>query len=220
MGILQSHAANAVPAAEGMAAENPSHESAALRAERAGRFQRDVAPLLEPLYRRAMSMCRNHSDAEDLVQDAMVKAYGSFHTFAPGTNLKAWLYRIMTNTYINSYRRKQRQPVQYSLEGITDQEVAAHLQRTSAGRVSAEDEAFAVLPDADIKAAMQALPQQLRAVVYYADVEGMRYREIAQIMGTPQGTVMSRLSRGRQHLRRLMVDGASPRHRETLVASA
>ena len=191
-----------------------------LGAERAVRFQRGVAPLREPLYRRAMSMCRNRSDAEDLVQDTMVKAYGSFHTFAPDTNLKAWLYRIMTNTYINGYRRKQRQPVQYSLEGITDQELAAHVQRASTGSASAEDEALAALPDNEIKAAMQSLPQQFRAVVYYADVEGMRYREIAQIMGTPHGTVMSRLSRGRQHLRRLLVDSASLGPRESLPASA
>jgi RNA polymerase sigma-70 factor (ECF subfamily) len=193
---------------------------AATGPERTVRFERDIAALREPLYRRAMRICNNHADAEDLVQDTMVKAYSSFHAYAPDTNLKAWLYRILTNTYISGYRRKQRQPVQYSMEGITDAELAAHARRTSTGQVSAEDEALAALPDTEIMAAMQSLPEQFRAVVYYAYVEGFRYREIAEIMGTPNGTVMSRLSRGRQHLRRLLVDGASSEGRERLSLSA
>ena len=197
-----------------------SSESSRAQGDLAVRFQQDVAPLLETLHRRAKSMCCNRSDAEDLVQDTILNAYSRLHTFAPDTNLKAWLYRILTNTYIDGYRRKKRQPVHFSLEGLTDKDLAAHAQRTSTGSVSAEDEALAALPDTEVKAAMRALPQPFRAVVYYADIEGMRYREIALIMGTPIGTVMSRLSRGRQHLRRLLGDAASPGRRETLTASA
>src|SRR5262249_11450895 len=133
----------------------------------------------------------------------MVKAYSSFHSFTPHTNLSAWLHRIQTNTYINGYRRNQRRPMQCSTEEFSEQQLAAH---TSMGLRSAEDEALAALPDSEITAAMQALPTQLRTVVYYADVEGFRYKQIAEIMGTPKGTVMSRLHRGRRHLRRLLVD--------------
>ncbi|WP_458319829.1 sigma-70 family RNA polymerase sigma factor [Mycolicibacterium brisbanense] len=170
--------------------------------ELAARFQRDVEPLRHTLYRRAMSLCRNHADAEDLVQETMIKAYSGFHTFTPGTNLKAWLSRIMTNTHISGYRRSQRQPISYSMEGLSDEELVNHAQRSGVGPVSAEDEALAALPHTEINAALQALPRQFRAVVYYADVEGMPHRDIADIMGTPRGTVMSRLARGRQHLRR------------------
>ena len=235
MDIVASQAATAAPGAGGTAVEGPSTEvhsysknavsqrnnvADPLGAERALRFERDVAPLREPLYRHALRMCRNHADAEDLVQDTMVKAYSNFHTFLPDSNLKAWLHRILTNTYISGYRRKRWQPVQCSMETITDQELAAHAQHTPTGLVSAEDEALAALPDTEIRAAMQALPEQFRAVVYYADVEGFRYREIAEMMGTPRGTVMSRLARGRQHLRRLLVDGASLGPRGWLPASA
>ena len=175
--------------------------------EKAARFEREVVPLREPLFRRALGMCHNRAEAEDLVQDTMVKAYNKFHSFVPGSNAKAWLYRIQTTTYINGYRRKRRQPVVCSMEGLTDRQLAAHSQRTSTGPVSAEDEALATLPDTEVMAALQSLPEQFRTVVYYADVEGFRHREIAEIMGTPPGTVMSRLARGRRHLRGLLVDG-------------
>jgi RNA polymerase sigma-70 factor (ECF subfamily) len=188
--------------------------------EKAARFERQVAPLRELLYRHALHMCHNRADAEDLVQDTMVKAYSNFHSFAPDSNIKAWLYRIQTNTYISDYRRQRRQPLQCSTDGITDRELAAHEQRTSSGLVSAEDAALAMLPDTEVMAAMQSLPEQFRAVVYYADVEGFRYREIAEIMGTPHGTVMSRLARGREHLRRLLVDSRCPGSRGRLPASA
>jgi RNA polymerase sigma-70 factor, ECF subfamily len=141
-------------------------------------------PLRESLYRHALHMCQNHDDAEDLVQETMVKAYRNFHSFASLSNLRAWLYRIQTNTYINAYRRMRRRPVQYSTDGITDHELATHARRTSTAHVSAEDQALAALPDTEIMAAMRSLPEQFRAVVYYADVEGFRYREIADIMGT------------------------------------
>ena len=178
--------------------------------EKEARFEREIVPLREPLFRRALGMCSNRADAEDLVQDTMVKAYNKFHSFVPGSNPKAWLYRIQTTTYINGYRRKRRQPVVHSTEGLTDRQLAAHSQRTSTGPVSAEDEALANLPDTEVMAALQSLPEQFRAVVYYADVEGFRYREIAEIMGTPTGTVMSRLARGRRYLRGLLVDGGYP----------
>ena len=177
---------------------------------KAARFEREVVPFREPLFRRALGMCQNRADAEDLVQDTMVKAYNKFHSFVPGSNPKAWLYRIQTNTYINGYRRKRRQPVVRSMEGVTDRQLAAHSQRTSTAPVSAEDEALANLPNTGVMAALQSLPEQFRAVVYYADVEGFRCREIAEIMGTPTGTVMSRLARGRRHLHGLLIDGGYP----------
>jgi RNA polymerase sigma-70 factor, ECF subfamily len=179
--------------------------------EKAARFEREVMPLREPLYLHALRMCHNHADAEDLVQDTMVKAYSNFDSFLPESNLKAWLYRIQANTC----RRRRRRPVQYSTDAITDQELAAQAQRTSTRHVSTEDQALAAPPDTEIMAAMQSLPEQFRAVVYYADVEGFRYREIADIMGTPHGTVTSRLHRGRQHLRRLLGDAAHPGRRRS-----
>ena len=183
--------------------------------EKAARFEREVMAHREPLYLHALRMCHNHADAEDLVQDTMVKAYSNFDSFLPGSNFKAWLNRIQTNTYINTYRRRARRPVQYSTDTITDKELAAQAQRTSTQHVSAEDQALAALPDTEIVAAMHSLPEQFRTVVYYADVEGFRYREIADIMGTPHGTVTSRLHRGRQHLRRLLTDAAHPGRRRS-----
>jgi len=154
------------------------------------------------------------------VQETMMKAYGAFHSFRPGSNLKAWLFRILTNTYINGYRRKRRQPVLYSTELVTDQhlaEVYAHCSPT--GMRSSEDEALDLLTDNNIKAAMRALPQQFRDVVYYADVQGFRYKEIAAIMKTPIGTVMTRLHRGRQRLRSLLGDGVSRVQLEPMPAA-
>jgi RNA polymerase sigma-70 factor (ECF subfamily) len=175
------------------------------------RFKRDVVPLHEPLYRRALRMSHNHADAQDLVQDTMVKAYANFHSFRSGTNVTAWLYRILSNTYITGYRRKRGHPMQYSAEQMTDR-LMARAQCASMGSLSAEDQALAALPDTEIKAAMLAVPEKFRAVVYYADVEGFRCNEIAHIMDIPKGTVRSRLSRGRRRLRGLLVgraDGAS-----------
>jgi RNA polymerase sigma-70 factor, ECF subfamily len=184
------------------------------------RFERDVIPLREILYRHAFRLSHNHTDAEDLVQETMMKAYGAFHSFRPDTNLKAWLFRILTNTYINGYRKKRRQPVLYSTEQVTDQHLAeAYAHSAPTGTRSSEDEALDLLPDNDIKAAMQALPQQFRDVVYYADVQGFRYKEIAAIMKTPTGTVMSRLQRGRQRLRSLLGDAAARVELEPLPAA-
>jgi RNA polymerase sigma-70 factor, ECF subfamily len=180
----------------------------ATKAELTARFERDVIPLRAPLYRRAMRLTRNLADAENLLQDTMLSAYVGFHSFREGTNLNAWLHRILTNRYIDTYRQTQRQPVVYLRADITDELLAVNVAHSSTGLRSAEDEAIDTLPDTDIKTAMKALPEQTRLVVYYADVQDLKYRQIAEIMHIPQGTVMSRLHRGRRQLRRQLADVA------------
>jgi RNA polymerase sigma-70 factor (ECF subfamily) len=173
--------------------------------ETRARFEREVVPLSNLLYRQAFRISRNHADAEDLVQETVMRAYAHFESFRSDTNLKAWLLRILTNTYINGYRQRQRQPMHYSTEYLTDQDLSEAKARSAPSALrSAEDHALDLLPDNDIKAAMQALPVQFREAVYYADVEGLRYDEIAALTNAPLGTVMSRLHRGRRQLRTLL----------------
>jgi RNA polymerase sigma-70 factor (ECF subfamily) len=189
--------------------------------QRRTRFERDVVPLGSVLYQRALRMCRNHTDAEDLVQETLMKAYARFDSFQSGSNLKAWLLRILTNTYINVYRQKRRQPVQYSTEHLTDQDLTeANARSVSSAMRSAEDHVLALLPDGNIKTAMQTLPAQFREAIYYADVEGLRYDEIAALMKTPRGTVMSRLHRGRRQLRTLLASTVGDVGPDELPAAA
>ena len=174
-------------------------------------FEDQALVYLDQLYGAALRMTRNPADAEDLVQETMMKAFSAFHQFAQGTNLKAWLYRILTNTYINTYRKKQRQPRISGSDDLEDWQLARAAEHAPAGLRSAEAEALDLLPDTDVKAALAELSEDFRMAVYYADVEGFSYKEIAEIMGTPIGTVMSRLHRGRGQLRELLGDYARER---------
>ncbi|WP_288832929.1 sigma-70 family RNA polymerase sigma factor [uncultured Corynebacterium sp.] len=173
------------------------------------RFTGEAMPLLDQLYGGALRMTRNPQDAEDLVQETYLKAFNAFDSFKQGTNLKAWLYRIMTNTYINSYRKKQRRPLETSADEITDHQLYTSSSHESTGLESAEVEALKSMPNSRISEALNALNEDYRMVVYYADVEGLAYKEIAEVMDIPLGTVMSRLHRGRKQLREMLKDVAN-----------
>ena len=184
---------------------------AELREQTRGLFEEQALPFLDQLYAAAMRMTRNPSDAQDLVQETFVKAFAAFAQYEQGTNLKAWLYRILTNTFINQYRKKQREPYQGTIDELEDWQLGGAESTTAMSGRSAEAEAIDHLPDSAVKEALQSIPEDFRLAVYFADVEGFSYQEIAEIMKTPIGTVMSRLHRGRRLLRELLAGYAAER---------
>jgi RNA polymerase sigma-70 factor, ECF subfamily len=190
-----------------MSPQTTAEDEAALRA----RFERDVLPLLSSLYGAALRMTRNPADAEDLVQETYLRAYRGFAGFQEGTNLKAWLYRILTNSYINTYRKRQREP--QIVDGPDDIDEWYLFDRLGSRSVegSAEEEVLERIPDEDVKRALESLPENFRMPVMLADVEGFSYKEIAEIMDTPIGTVMSRLHRGRKALEKALWETARQR---------
>ncbi len=174
-------------------------------------FEEQAMPFIDQLYAAGLRMTRNPSDAQDLVQETYVKAFAAFRQFTQGTNLKAWLYRILTNTFINGYRKKQREPYQGTIDELEDWQMGGAESTTAMASRSAEAEAIDHLPDSAVKDALQSLPEDFRLAVYFADVEGFSYQEIADMMKSPIGTVMSRLHRGRRMLRELLADYAKER---------
>src|SRR3954463_6933957 len=190
-----------------MAQPAATHEDPALRE----RFERDVLPLLPSLYGAAMRMTRNRSDAEDLVQETYLRAYRGFAGFKEGTNLRGWLSRILTNSYINTYRKKQREP--QIVDGPEDVDEGYLYDRLGGRSVedSAEEKVLDKIPDQAVKDAVESLPERFRLPVLLADVEGFSYKEIAEIMDTPIGTVMSRLHRGRKALEKALWETAKER---------
>lgn len=169
-------------------------------------FEKDAMEFAPQLYSAALRMTRNPADAEDIVQETFLKAYRAYHTFQAGTNLKAWLYRILTNTYINRYRKQVRRPNEVDFAEVEDLYLYKRLGSAESGRASrsAEDEVLEQFVDADVKAAVEELPEHFRMPVLLADVEGFSYKEIAEILDVPIGTVMSRLHRGRKALQKTL----------------
>jgi RNA polymerase sigma-70 factor (ECF subfamily) len=174
------------------------------------RFESEALPFMPELYAAALRLTRNPADAEDLVQETYLRAYRGFGGFEPGTNLRAWLYRILTNAYINTYRKKQREPQTVSEDEVPEWYLFEKLGGRGA-EVSAETRVLEALPDEDVQEALASLPEQFRLAVLLADVDGFSYKEIAEILDVPMGTVMSRLHRGRRALERRLWDVARER---------
>lgn len=173
------------------------------------RFEEEALPLLDQLYGAALRLTRNKESAEDLVQETYAKAFQKFHQYKPGTNIKAWLYRILNNTFINQYRKDQRSPKTAGGDQVEDWQLAAAASHDDRGLPSAEVEALDRIPSGQVRDALEELSEDYRMVVYLADVEGFSYKEIAGILDIPIGTVMSRLHRGRRILREKLSDLAS-----------
>lgn len=184
------------------------------------RFSRDALPFLDQLYAAAMKMTRKPQDAQDLVQETYLKAFSAFGSFTEGTNLRAWLYRIMTNSYINVYRKKQRDPYLGAVDELEDWQLGGAESTTAMSSKSAEAEAIDRTPGTAVTEALNALPEDFRMAVYLADVEGFTYQEIADIVDVPIGTVMSRLHRGRARLRKSLATYASEQGFDTGVEAA
>src|SRR5258708_6351422 len=178
------------------------------------KFSEQAMPFMDALYTAALRLARNSADAEDLVQETYLKAYRAYDGFEEGTNLRAWLYRILTNTFINSYRSKKRRPDETDIDEVEDLYLYRRLgglEAAAAGR-SAEDELLDWFSDSEVKEAVESLPEQFRIAVLLSDVEGFSYKEIAEILDIPIGTVMSRLHRGRKALQRQLYEFAKSRH--------
>jgi RNA polymerase sigma-70 factor, ECF subfamily len=176
-------------------------------------FERDAMQYTRQLYSAAMRMTRNPADAEDLVQETYLKAYRAYHTFQEGTNLKAWLYRILTNTYINKYRKDSRRPSEVDLGTVEDMYLYRRLgsEESAEAARTTEDRVLDGLVESDIKQAVEELPESFRMPVLLADLEGFSYKEIAEILDIPIGTVMSRLHRGRKAMQKRLWEFAKQR---------
>ncbi len=172
------------------------------------RFAEQAMQYAPQLYSAALRMTRNRADAEDLVQETFLRGYRSFHTFEEGSNLRAWLFRILTNSFINSYRAKQRRPIETDVDDVEDLYLYKRIAAIEASR-SAEDQLMDVFTDDEVKAALEALPENFRIPVLLADVEGFSYKEIAEMMDVPVGTVMSRLHRGRKAMQKRLFEYAA-----------
>lgn len=187
---------------------NETSSATPSKEEKLRSFEQQALPLMPQLYGAALRWTRNPTDAEDLVQETFAKAFVAWDKYEQGTNLKAWLYRIMTNTHINLYNKKAKDQAKGGLDDMEDWQVGAGESVTSKSARSAEAEAMDNLPSTIIRKALDEIPEEFRMVVYYAVVEGLPYAEIAEVMGTPVGTVMSRLHRGKKLLRDLLKDYA------------
>ncbi|WP_442984200.1 sigma-70 family RNA polymerase sigma factor [Schaalia sp. ZJ405] len=181
--------------------QNTQETSGESDAHRLERFESEALPLLDQLFGAALGMTRNRADAEDLLQETFLKAYTKFDQYTAGTNIKAWLYRILTNTYITQYRKAQRSPKRAGTDQVEDWQLADAASHDERGLVSAEVEALEQIPSEQLRDALESLSEDHRMVIVLADVEGLSYKEVSEALGVPIGTVMSRLHRARKTLR-------------------